>query len=932
MALDTSVTPHFTPQMEEKWQAYWEQENVYKTPLLPKQPTCYVLDMFPYPSGAGLHVGHPLGYIASDIYARYKRMQGYAVLHPMGFDAFGLPAEQYAIETGQHPAKTTAINIARYKEQLRRLGLSYDWDREICTSDPDFYKWTQWMFGLFYDSWYDKKRQQAAPIDRLRKLLADGGTSAVQAACSPDAPTFSAADWRGADKKQQDRWLLSYRLAYLDEIYVNWCPVLGTVLSNDEVKEGFSERGGHPVVKSRRQQWMLRITAYADRLLADMQHLMWPTAILDMQRHWIGRSEGIEIDFQVEGADVAPLRIYTTRADTIYGVTFMCISVECATRLPLSAAAKDALARFVQTRPTYDKSQTQARDAEACAGFFTGLYALHPLTEERLPIWVTNYVLSGYGTGAVMAVPAHDTRDYAFAKAHNLPIRKVIVPLTPCEEEVYAGKDGTLQDSGPLSGCTAQVARKKVLSLLQQKTQAKPCTNYRLRDAIFARQRYWGEPMPVYTNKDQLPQLLETKALPLLLPEIADYLPTAAGKPPLARAKGWHTPEGYPYGYDTMPGWAGSSWYFFRYMDPHNKHAFCSKEALDTWKQVDLYVGGSEHAVGHLLYARFWTKFLYDRGLIATNEFAKKLVNQGMMYGRSYFVFRKKREDVYVSHGLCKQHAVSALYVENHLVDAHNVLDIAAFCKSRSSRKNARFILEDGKYHCGTEMEKMSKSKHNVINPDPLLKKYGADTLRLYEMFMGPVEQSKPWDTKGMEGVHRFLKKMWRLFHSQETRFFVDEQPPQLEELRLLHKTIQKAGKDTEAFAFNTAISAMMIAVNELQRLKCYKRTILEPLLLVLCPYAPHMAEELWHRCGHNSSVTQQPFPVADARYLQEDTIVYPISINGKLRAKIELPTSFSKEDIEKSVRTHEVVQRWLAQKTPKKIIIVPGKIVNVVL
>ena len=915
----TSSSEAYSLEIEEKWQRYWEKEGLYRTPSSPNLPTCYVLDMFPYPSGAGLHVGHPLGYIATDIYARYKRMKGYAVLHPIGFDAFGLPAEQYAIETGQHPSQTTEKNITRYKKQLRRLGLSFDWDREIRTSEPSFYKWTQWMFGLFFQSWYNRSTKKAESIDTLQRAFAEGGSTSVEAACG-NSSTFSAKEWNSATPQQQEEWLQYYRLAYLDEAYVNWCPTLGTVLSNDEVKEGYSERGGYPVVQRRMKQWMLRITAYADRLLNDMELLEWPKATLEMQRHWIGRSKGTEINFQVE--EGRPLCVFTTREDTIYGVTFICVSVACAKQLPLSVEKRSELQVF---------AETHLREP-SLKGLSTGIYARHPLTKERLPIWVANYVLEDYGTGAVMAVPAHDSRDYAFAKKYNLPIRQVIETETISKgtyEGAYEGKSGHLIASGPLTGLSVERGKEAARELLSSNTYTRQRTNYRLRDAIFARQRYWGEPVPVY-YKDNVPYLIPNDQLPLELPEIDAYLPTEEGDPPLARAKDWQK-NGLPYEQSTMPGWAGSSWYFFRYMDPRNKNSFCSSEALRRWKQVDLYVGGSEHAVGHLLYARFWTKFLYDKGLISVKEFAKKLTHQGMIYGRSYFVYRVKGKDLYVSKGLRDNYDTVSLHVENELVSSEYILNTSSFCESRSSRKKATFVMEEGKYYCGTEIEKMSKSKHNVVSPDELILRYGADTLRLYEMFLGPLEQSKPWDTRGMDGPHRFLKKVWRLFHSQATKFYLSEEKATEEELRILHKVIQKVSKDTEMLSFNTSVSAMMIAVNELQTVNCHKRKILELLLLVLAPYVPHIAEELWHKCGHRDSVATQTFPLVDTRYLSVDTVTYPVSINGKVRTKIELPASLSVEEIKSQALSNTQVQHWLSARLPKKIIVVPGRIVNFV-
>ena len=818
-------TDGYTPDIDLKWQRYWKEEGLMRTPQQPKRPTCYVLDMFPYPSGAGLHVGHPLGYIASDIYARYKRMKGFDVLHPMGFDAFGLPAEQYAIETGQHPAKTTRDNIQRYRQQLQRLGLSYDWSREVCTSDPSYYRWTQWIFALFFESWYNKATDRAEDISGLSALFEEGGSAAADAVCGPEQPQFTAEAWRAASEVQRSRWLLNYRLAYLDEVFVNWCPELGTVLSKDEVKDGYSERGGHPVIQKRMQQWMLRITSYADRLLRDAETLDWPASILEMQKNWIGRSEGVEIDFQIEGA--ASLRVFTTRVDTIYGATFVCVSLTQALLLPLAPAQMQQIEAQAATYASSSGAQSEGR------GLFTGLYALHPLTSDRLPIWAADYVLDSYGTGAVMAVPAHDARDYSFATRYQIPILQVIEPPSP-EMDVYEGREGHLINSGPLDGYAVTEAQAAALSLLQAQTRAKCTINYRLRDAVFARQRYWGEPLPIY-YKDGLPRVLPAEMLPLQLPEIDAYLPTEDGNPPLARAEHWRTSEGYPYEQNTMPGWAGSSWYFFRYMDPKNDKHFCSPEALAAWKQVDLYFGGAEHAVGHLVYARCWTKFLFDRGLIPVHEFAKKLVNQGMIYGKSYFVYRMPGTETYVSHGLRDQYKVATLYVEHTLVSEAGILDQSAFRASRSTRKDAQFTLEDGQYLCGSEIEKMSKSKFNVVNPDELLETYGADTLRLYEMFLGPLEQNKPWDTRGIDGVHRFLKKVWRLFHANES-FSISEDPPTEEELRILHQVTQKVAHDTEKLAFNTAVSAMMISVNHLLNCHCQKRSILEPFLVVLCP------------------------------------------------------------------------------------------------
>ena len=928
-------------EIEGYWQAYWQAMDLYRSPRedVGGKPTCYVLDMFPYPSGEGLHVGHPLGYIATDIYARYRRMCGYAVLHPMGFDSFGLPAEQYAIETGQHPEQTTRRNIARYCEQLRMLGLSYDWSLEVRTSDPAFYRWTQWMFKLFFDSWYNLDTDKAEPIETLCQAFASGGTAAVQAVSSSGQKPFTAKEWNEASSAKQHQWLSVYRLAYLDDAYVNWCPSLGTVLSNDEVKDGLSERGGHKVEKRKMRQWMLGISAYAQRLVDDLEGLDWPNPILEMQRHWIGRSLGAEIDFLLlddTSSTQEVLTVYTTRPDTIYGVTFIAASAEVALeRLVLSPQVRNEVIKIKEA------SSSPGGSAKSPCGCFTGCYVRHPLTEAALPIWVTDYALADYGSGIVMSVPAHDARDYVFAQAYKLPITKVIEPLRShvgdkdaCCGGAYQEKEGTLIDSGVLTGLSVAKALVKAVELLEERGASRRKVNYRLRDAIFARQRYWGEPVPVY-YKEGVPYCLAEAELPLSLPSIDAYLPTDEGLPPLGRAKGWKTAKGHAYELSTMPGWAGSSWYFFRYMDPQNSHCFASKEALERWKAVDLYVGGAEHAVGHLLYARFWTKFLYDRGLVSVKEFASKLVNQGMILGTSFFVYRLKSDaNTYVSAGKAKDYEVQELHVENYLVHgADHVLDTKGFCKSRKARVGSKFILEsDGRYCCGSRIEKMSKSRFNVVNPDELIERYGADTLRLYEMFLGPIDQNKPWDTRGMDGPHRFLNKCWRLFHTGKGGVFhlVDHTPDE-EELGILHRAIAKVRADTENMAFNTAISALMVAVGELQRLACCKREVLMPLVLLICPYAPHMAEELWRRAGGGSSACLEAYPVADMRYTAQKTLTYVLSVNGKRRAEMQVAKGTHSEEIKKAALRHERMVPYLRNKEPKRIIFVEGKLVNIV-
>ena len=904
-------------EIEKKWQHIWQQRNLYAAKTGSSKPKYYVLSMFPYPSGAGLHVGHPLGYIAGDITARYKRMKGYEVLHPMGFDAFGLPAEQYAIETGQHPAKTTAQNIARYKKQLHHLGLSYDWHREICTSSAEYYKWTQWLFSLFFTSWYNKAAHRAEDISTLCEKLEAGGTEVVHAACDKETPKISAQAWRKATPAQKESFLLYYRLAYVAETTVNWCPVLGTVLSNDEVKEGYSERGGHPVELRKMKQWMLRITAYAERLLQDLEKLNWPGSLVEMQRKWIGKSVGAEVSFEIIGKN-RPIHAFTTRADTIYGVTFLCAS-------PETPEIIDQLPDALQSKLEHCKKQR----ADTTQGFFSTLYAKHPLTGAKLPIWVANYVLDHYGTGVVMAVPAHDERDFVFAKTYDLPIQPVITSSEAETKLPYTLKEGQVVHSDALNDLHPIEASARAIQLLEDREAGRRQINFRLKDAIFARQRYWGEPLPIYF-KEGLPQALTLNELSLVLPQIKSFRPTETGEPPLARAEAWTYQQQYPYETSTMPGWAGSSWYFFRYMDPQQKQTFCSSEALNYWQDIDLYIGGAEHAVGHLLYARFWTKFLYDRELVPVDEFAKSLINQGMIYGKSYFVYRMKQEETYVSYHLREQYDTIALHVEPRLVREEKYLDTQAFMASHSTRAQAKFILENGKYLCGTAREKMSKSKKNVVNPDDVIEKYGADTLRLYEMFLGPLTQNKPWDTANIEGVHRFLKKYWRLFHMTGV-YKLTKDTPTAEELHVLHQTIHKVQTDIERLSFNTAISALMIAVNRLQHLKCSKQAILEPLTLLLSPFAPHITEEMWQKAGHTESLTFAPFPGWEQKYLEKNTCTYTISINGKMRAQIQASGNLSQEAVKTLALAEEKVSRGLEGKSCKRIVFVPNKILNIV-
>ncbi|HRH63538.1 MAG TPA: leucine--tRNA ligase [Bacteroidia bacterium] len=922
-------------EVEKKWQKHWAENKTFRTPVSTDKPKYYVLDMFPYPSGAGLHVGHPLGYIASDIYARYKRHKGFNVLHPMGYDSFGLPAEQYAIQTGQHPEITTKTNIARYREQLDKLGFSFDWEREVRTSDASYYKWTQWIFIQLFNSWYNPTSNKAEKIEILiHQFETVGFKGTPDNVLTGDLELyhdgFTAEQWIDFSAATKEQILQQFRLAYLTDTMVNWCPKLGTVLANEEVKDGVSERGGYPVERKLMRQWCLRITAYAERLLSDLEGIDWTESIKEAQRNWIGKSEGSSINFNIAGSKEV-IEVFTTRPDTVFGVSFLTIAPEHELVQKIcTAEQKSAMDEYI-TYATNRSERDRMSEVKKITGVFTGAYAVHPFTSANIPIWVGDYVLAGYGTGAVMAVPAHDSRDYAFASHFNLSKPIVIQPTGnwDFEKESFDGKEGTLINSDFLNGLEVKTALKTIISKIEEKGIGKGKTNYRLRDAIFGRQRYWGEPIPVY-YKDGIPHVLAENELPLLLPEVDTYLPTETGEPPLARAKDWKYKGVYEYEYSTMPGWAGSSWYFLRYMDAGNTTSFASKEAINYWKEVDLYIGGSEHATGHLLYVRFWTKFLNDLGCISIAEPAKKLINQGMIQGTSAFVYRINGTNTFVSAGLKDKHQVSALHVDVNIV--HNsVLDIEAFKQWRSDYANAEFLLEDGKYICGHEVEKMSKSKWNVVSPDLMVEQYGADALRLYEMFLGPLELSKPWNTNGITGVSNFLRKLWRLYQKDE-QWLVTDEAANKSELKTLHKTIKKITEDIERFSFNTSVSNFMICVNELTDAKCNKREILEPLAILVAPYAPHIAEELWEKLGHTESITYAAFPVCNDEYLIENSFNYPISFNGKTKFNYEFELSLSKEDLEKAVLALDQTKKVLEGKAPKKIIIVPGKIVNIVM
>ncbi|MBA5629256.1 leucine--tRNA ligase [Moheibacter lacus] len=1039
-------------EIEQKWQKFWAENKTFKAENHSSKPKFYVLDMFPYPSGAGLHVGHPLGYIASDIFSRYKRLKGFNVLHPMGYDSFGLPAEQYAIQTGQHPAITTKVNIEGgvdkqgneiegYRKQLDRIGFSYDWDREVRTSNPDYYKWTQWIFIQLFNSYYDKDADKALPIADLIQEFEKDGNLKANAVCDEDTPKFTAENWNQFSEKQQQEILLKYRLTYLAEAEVNWCPALGTVLANDEVVNGVSERGGHPVIRKKMTQWMMRITAYAERLLNDLEKIDWPQPIKDAQTYWIGKSNGASVKFEVKNHDL-PIEVFTTRPDTIFGVSYVTLAPEHPYVLKIvTEDRKQAVTDYIEKTSKRSERERMA-DVTTISGEFTGAYAIHPLTGKELPIWIGDYVLSGYGTGAVMAVPAGDERDHKFAKHFNLPIIDIFKDID-VTENAFVEKEGfVFQNSEMLDGLNYKEATQKIIQILEENHFGKGKVNYRLRDAVFSRQRYWGEPVPAY-YKDDVPYMIDEKHLPLVLPEVDEYLPTETGEPPLGRAKEWawdiskneivnvdqiDEQTVFPLELNTMPGWAGSSWYFLRYMDAKNEEEFASKEAMDYWKEVDLYMGGSEHATGHLLYARFWQKFLFDLNLVPTDEFAKKLINQGMILGMSAFVYRidfdfhwststrnfpqpKLANDYFISYGLFKQLnnlqnkilnsdklsleekntfvngngfgkrlsivgegsefwkilsdndkilisnykeierriisdlkegnfgiIVEALkfnpiHVDVNLLKDGDELDIEKFKAWREEYADAEFIYEsDGNFLTSREVEKMSKSKYNVINPDDICKQYGADTLRLYEMFLGPIEQAKPWNTQGLSGVYSFLKKFWRLYHSGENEaFFVSDEEPTKAEMKALHQTIKKVDEDVNNFSFNTSVSNFMIAVNELTKMNSNKRAVLEPLAVLISPYAPHIAEEIWEKLGHKESITFAEFPEFDAKWLVEDAKEYPVSFNGKMRFKLELPMDLSKDQIQEAVMADERTIKQLEGRTPKNIIIVPGKIINIV-
>lgn len=914
-------------EIEPKWQDYWSKHKIYKTEIDPSKEKFYILDMFPYPSGEGLHVGHPLGYIASDIYARYKKQKGFNVLHPMGFDAFGLPAEQYAIQTGRHPASKTVENINRYREQLDKIGFSYDWDREFTTCDADYYKWTQWTFIQLFHHYYCNDEQQARPIAELEEVFAMQGTKGLNVAQTEEL-TFTAEEWKNFGEREQQEILLNYRLAYLADTWVNWCPGLGTVLANDEVVRGVSVRGGYPVERKRMRQWMLRVSAYAERLLKGLDSIEWSDSLKEIQRNWIGRSEGAFVQFPIEN-HTETLDIFTTRPDTIFGVSFMVLFPEHELIEKITTPGqKDQVAEYVKWAASRTETERQS-EVKKVSGVFTGSYAVHPFTGEKIPIWIAEYVLAGYGTGAIMAVPAHDSRDYAFAKHFDLPIREVIAGGN-IENEAFESKDGTCINSDFITGKTVKEGSRMVIEKVEDLKIGHATVNYRIRDAIFSRQRYWGEPFPVY-YKEGMPYTLPENELPLTLPEIDKFLPTESGEPPLARAKNWKTAEGYPYETSTMPGFAGSSGYYLRFMDPHNDKEYFSKESNEYWRNVDIYVGGSEHATGHLIYSRFWNKFLYDIGLCVEDEPFKKLINQGMILAHSQFVYRIEGSNTFVSYGLKDRYEYTPIHVHVNLVHS-GVLDTEAFKQWQPEFSSAEFILEDGKYYCGSEVEKMSKSKFNVQNPDDLVNRYGADTLRLYEMFLGPLELAKPWDINGIEGVFRFLKKFWRLFHDQDHRFSISDEEPTEEEYKILHKTIKKIQEDNERYAFNTGVSAFMISTNELTDKQCRKRKILEPLTILLSAYAPHMAEELWALMGHESSVYFASFPAYDEKYLIETSVQYPVSFNGKTRFQRTFPADMNTGQIEKEILGDEEAQKWLQGKTPKKVIVVPGRIINIVL
>ncbi len=986
--------------IEADWQKYWAENQTFKAenPALSgvegnsTKPKYYVLDMFPYPSGAGLHVGHPLGYIASDIYARYKRHKGFNVLHPQGYDSFGLPAEQYAIQTGQHPAITTEENIKTYRKQLDKIGFSFDWSREVRTSDPNYYKWTQWIFTQLFNSWYNKTTDKAEDISTLIAIFSSEGNSEVKAACDADIEKFSSEEWKNFSEEKQQKILLQYRLTFLSETEVNWCPGLGTVLANDEIVNGVSERGGHQVIRKKMMQWSTRITAYAQRLLDGLAKIDWPQPLKDSQTYWIGRSEGAMVSFDVIASETKQshkIEVFTTRPDTIFGVSFMTLAPEHdLVSIITTPEQKETVEAYVKATAKRSELERMA-DVKTISGVFTGAYALHPFSGKKVPIWIGDYVLAGYGTGAVMAVPCGDQRDYDFAKHFNLEIPNIFEGID-ISEGAYADKENSvITNSDFLNGLPYKKALKRIIHEIEQEGFGYGKVNYRMRDAVFSRQRYWGEPFPVY-YKNGLPQMIDLKQLPIVLPEVEKYLPTEDGKPPLGNATIWawdtiklevvsnqliDNKTVFPLELNTMPGWAGSSSYFNRYMDPENTEEFVSKEAVNYWQDVDLYIGGSEHATGHLLYSRFWQKFLFDKGLVPVDEYAKKLINQGMITGTSAYVYRWEfgkgndsemaKKTIFVSKPIMERitkerstiehtdkkvisdqvdlltfcdtnssekewSSFTPIHADVSFVNASDELDIEAFKNWRTEYKDAEFILEDGKYICGREVEKMSKSKYNVVNPDQICEEYGADSLRMFEMFLGPLEQSKPWKTSGISGVLSFLKKLWKLY-IVENKFSVSDEEPSKEEFKILHKTIKKVEEDIENFSFNTSVSTFMIAVNELTALKCNKRAILEPMAILLEPYAPHISEELWKNLRHTTSISAVDFPVFEPKYLVESMKEYPVSFNGKMRFKIALPLDISVKEIEDAVMAHEKTQEQLKGREPKKVIIVPGKIINIV-
>jgi leucyl-tRNA synthetase len=924
--------------IEARWQKFWSEQGTYRVDKDASKKKYYVLDMFPYPSGAGLHVGHPLGYIASDIFSRYKSLKGFNVLHPMGYDSFGLPAEQYAIQTGQHPAITTEQNIARYRQQMDQLGFCFDWDREVRTSEPSYYRWTQWIFLELFNSWYNPRTDRAEPIDTLVKLFSEEGlnisfSDILTGDIEKELQTFTAEEWNTFSEAEKREVLMHFRLAYLGEAYVNWCPAMGTVLANDEVINGVSERGGHQVERKLLKQWSMRITAYSQRLLDGLETLDWTESIKESQRNWIGRSEGASLRFPIQGYE-AHIEVFTTRPDTVFGVSFVTLAPEheLVSKLTTDTQQHEVEA-YVNTAKNRSERERMA-DVNTISGVFTGSYVEHPFTGEPIPIWVGDYVLVGYGTGAVMAVPAHDERDYKFAKHFGLPVKQVIQPNREfdLQKDAWTEKEGTVINSDFLNGQEVKKAIQKAIEAIEERGFGKKRINYRLRDAVFGRQRYWGEPIPIY-YKEGVPYALSQEELPLTLPEVNKYLPTEDGEPPLARAKDWKYKGMYEYEHSTMPGWAGSSWYFLRYMDPKNADSFASGIHTAYWNQVDLYIGGAEHATGHLLYSRFWTKVLFDLGHISFQEPFQKMINQGMILGKSSFVYRINGTNTFVTFSKKGAYQTTPIHADISLVD-NGKLDIIGFKTWRTEFVEAEFICEDdGTYICGTEVEKMSKSKYNVQTPDELVEKFGADTLRMYEMFLGPLEQSKPWDTKGINGVHNFLRKLWRLFHDQEGNVIIENGEASKDALKTLHKTIKKMQDDLERFSFNTGVSNFMICVNELSDQKCHNHAILTELVIMLSPYAPHISEELWVKLGHEAgTVGTQQFPVFNNAYLVESSFAYPVSFNGKMRFKVELSLELNAKEVEEAILSREDTQKWLEGNAPKKVIVVPGKIVNIVM